>query len=69
MSAPTVMIVNSPYEADHKVFMVQSDYQQKNHQLIAGGKLVTSSPNVRVCIVKSEYEADIKITHKNFPKK
>jgi len=63
-----VQIVNSESQADHKVYFVNSDSQQKNHQLLAGGKLVTSSPDIKVYIVKSESKANIKITQKNFPK-
>lgn len=66
--AAKIQIVNHDYEAKYKVFLCQSDYQQKNHQLLAGGKLVSSSPDVKVFIVQHDYQADIKITHKNFPK-
>ncbi len=68
MSSPKVQIVDQEYQADHKVFLVNNDYQQKNHQLLLGGKLVTSSPDLKVFITKQEYQASIKITHKNFPK-
>jgi len=63
-----IQIVNHESQADHKVFFVTHDSQQKNHQLLMGGKLVQSSPEIKVFIVKHESQASIKITHKNFPK-
>ena len=68
MAGPKIQIVKYSHEAKYKVFLCNYDHEQKNHQLFAGGKLVTSSSDVKVYIVKYAHEADIKITHKNFPK-
>lgn len=70
MSNAKVFIVDSPFKANYKVCFVDYDSQQKNHQIIAGGKLVNSEyqANVKVAIVNSPFQADICITHKNFPK-
>lgn len=70
MSQAKVFIVNSPSEADYKVYFVNWESDQKNHQLIAGGKLVKSKSeaNVKVFMSKWASEADIKIMRKNFPK-
>jgi hypothetical protein len=68
MLGPKVQIVSYESQADYKVFFVNYDSQQKNHQLLVGGKLVTSSPDIKVFIVNHERQADIKITRKNFPK-
>lgn len=68
MGAPKIQVVSSESQADYNVYIVNSDSQQKNHQVIVGGKLVTSSPTVKIYLVKSESQADIKITQKNFPK-
>lgn len=70
MNQAKVFIVNSPSEADHKVYFVNFESDQKNHQLIAGGKLVKSKSeaNVKVFIAKWASEANIKIMQKNFPK-
>jgi len=64
-----VMLVNNSNEADHRVYIVQSDSEQRNHQLLLGARLVTSSPDVKVMIVQSSNDADIWITSRNFPKK
>jgi hypothetical protein len=68
--AAKVFIENQEYKANHKVFFVDHDYQQKNHQLICPGVLVKQEyqANVKVFIVSQEYKADIKITRNNFPK-
>jgi hypothetical protein len=68
--AAKVFIVNHDYQADYKVFFVDNDYQQKNHQIIAGGKLVDHDyqADVKVFIVDHDYQADIKITRKSFPR-
>jgi hypothetical protein len=52
-----------------KVFIVDQPYQEKNAAIIAGGKLVKNEweADVRVYVVQQEYQADIKITRKNFP--
>jgi hypothetical protein len=69
MSGPKVMIVNNSNEADHRVFLVQSDSEQRNHQILLGGRLVTSWPDLKVMLVGSSNEADIRISRRNFPKK
>jgi hypothetical protein len=68
--AAKVFIANHDYQADYKVFFVDHDYQQKNHQIIAGGKLVNHDyqADVKVFIVSHDYQSDIQITRKNFPK-
>jgi hypothetical protein len=63
-----VMIVDQAYEADYKVWFCDGEYNQRNHQLLQGCQLVTYSPDVKVVIVQSEYEADICITRQNFPR-
>lgn len=65
-----VWLANSKYEADYKVYFVDSRSQEKNAGLIAGGKLVNSkySADVKVFIVNSKYDAQILITRQNFPK-
>jgi len=68
--AAKVFIVDRESNADYKVFFVDRDSQQKNQQLVTKGVLVDreSQSNVKVFIVEREYNADIKITRKNFPK-
>ena len=68
--AAKVFIVKFDSQADYKVFFVDFDSQQKNHQIIAGGKLVQfeSQADVKVSIVKFASQADILIMRKNFPK-
>ncbi|MBK7032759.1 MAG: hypothetical protein IPH49_05740 [Ignavibacteria bacterium] len=70
MSAAKVFIVQHDSQADYKVFFVDHDSQQKNHQIIEGGKLVShaSQADVKVSIVKHASQAQILITHKRFPK-
>ena len=65
-----IFIVKYESQADYKVYFVNYDSQQKNHQIIAGGKLVNyeSQADCKVFIVKYESQATIKITRKNFPK-
>ena len=68
--AAKVCIVKLEGRADYKVFFVDREGQQKNHQIIAGGKLVNSeaSADVKVFIVNLQGRANICITRKNFPK-
>ncbi len=65
-----VFIVDRQYNADYRVCFVDREYRQKNHQIIAGGKLVDREYNAdcKVFIVDHEYQAQILITHANFPK-
>jgi hypothetical protein len=69
-SKAKVFIVKYESQADHKVFFVDYDSQQKNHQIISPGELVgyESQANVKVFIVNYESQASIKILRKNFPK-
>lgn len=68
--APKIYIVNSQSQADYKVYYVNSPSQQKNHQLIEGGKLVQhqSQADLNLFIVKHPSQANILIMPKNFPK-
>ena len=65
-----VFIVDSKYDADRKVYFVDSPYEEKNAVLISPGVLVQSKydADVKVFIVDSQYDADVKIMRKNFPK-
>ncbi len=65
-----VYITEREGRADYKVYFVERDREQKNHQLITDGQLVNSESraNVKVAIVKRPREANILITRKNFPK-
>ena len=62
-----VFIVNSESQAKYKVYFVDNESQQKNHQIIAGGKLVTyeSQADVKVFIVSNQSQANICILRKN----
>lgn len=68
--AAKVWLAKSKYEADYRVFFVDSKFQEKNASIIAGGKLVSSKyqADVSVFIVNSKYDAQILITRQNFPK-
>jgi hypothetical protein len=68
--AAKVFITKYDHQADYKVFFVDYDHQQKNHQIIAGGKLVQydHQADAKVFIVKYQHQADICIMRKNFPK-
>lgn len=68
--AAKVYIVNYAHESDHKVFFCDYDHEQKNHQIISGGKLVKYAleADVKVFIVNYAHEASIKIRRNNFPK-
>lgn len=68
--AAKVFIADYSNQADYNVCFVDYDNQQKNHQIIAGGKLVqyANQADVKVCIVKYANQATILITRKNFPK-
>jgi len=63
-------MVNYESQADYKVYFVDYESQQKNHQIIENGKLVDyeSQADVKVFIVNYESQADIKILRKYFPK-
>lgn len=65
-----VCIISDEWRANHKVCFVECDHLQKNHKLIADGKLVKyeSEANIKVYMVNLEHQADILITQKNFPK-
>jgi hypothetical protein len=68
--AAKVYIVKYESQADYKVYFVNYESQQKNHQIISGGKLVDyeSQADCKVFIVNYESQANIKILRKNFPK-
>ena len=68
--AAKVYIVNYESQADYKVYFVDYESQQKNHQIIANGKLVDyeSQADCKIFIVNYESQADIKILRKTFPK-
>ncbi len=65
-----VFMVNYESQADYRVYFVDYESQQKNHQIIENGKLVDyeSQADVKVFIVNYESQADIKILRKYFPK-
>ena len=69
-SQAKVFIVEHDYQADYKVYFVDHDSQEKNAQIISGGKLVDYDyqADVKLFIVKHDYQAQIKIMRKNFPK-
>lgn len=68
--APKVWLAQSKYDADYCVYFVNNRYEEKNAEIIAGGKLVSSkySADVKVCIVNNKYDAKILIMRQNFPK-
>lgn len=68
--AARVFITKYGHEADYKVFFVNYEHEQKNQQIIAGGKLVKYSheADAKVFIVNYKHEADICIMRKNFAK-
>jgi hypothetical protein len=68
--AAKVYIVNYESQADYNVYFVEYESQQKNHQIIANGKLAEyeSQADCKVYIVNYESQADIKILRKIFPK-
>lgn len=68
--APKVCIVKQENRADYKVCFVDHDHQQKNHQIITGGKLVDHEhqADVKIALVNHTHQAKILITRKNFPK-
>lgn len=68
--AAKVWLASSKYDADYKVFFVDSKFQEKNASIISGGKLVSSKyqADVKVFIVNSKFDAQILITRQNFPK-
>ena len=70
MNKTKVFVVKFESQADHKVYFVNFESQQKNHQIICPGELVKyeSQADVKVYFVKFESQATIKILAKNFPK-
>ncbi len=69
-SQAKVFIVKYESQADYKVFFVDYESQEKNAEIITGGKLVDyeSQADAKVFIVKYESQADIKIMRKHFPR-
>ena len=51
------------------MYFCDEEHQQKNHELIAGAKLVLKKEraDVKVIIVEHEHRANIHIMRKNFP--
>ena len=67
--AAKVFLVNHPSKAKYTVYFVDRDGQQKNHQIIVGGRLVKSEgqADTKLFVVRNSAQADILITRKNFP--
>ena len=67
--AKKVQVVEHEKDADYKVYFCDQEHKQKNHELIAGAKLVVNDEgaDVRVIIVEHEQQAKIHILRKNFP--
>ena len=67
--AKKVSIVEHEKDADYKVYFCDQEHKQKNHELIAGAKLVLKKEraDVKVIIVEHEHRANIHIMRKNFP--
>lgn len=65
-----VFIVNYKSDADYTVFFVDYRSDEKNAEIIKGGKLVNykSEANVKVFIVNYKSDAKILIMRENFPK-
>lgn len=65
-----VFIVQNKYEADYTVCFVNNNFDEKNADIIKGGKLVNNKheANVKIFIVNNKYEGKILITHANFPR-
>ena len=65
-----VYLVDYKSQADYCVYFVDYPSQEKNHQIISGGKLVdyTSQADRKVIIVDYASQADICIMRKNFPR-
>ena len=63
-------LTDREYRAKYKVYFCNSDYQEKNAQLIKGCKLVDKEYQAQflVYITDREYRADIKITRDHFGK-
>ena len=67
--AKKVSIVEHEKDADYKVYFCDEEHQQKNHELIAGAKLVVNDElaDFRVMIEEHQQQAKIHILRKNFP--
>jgi hypothetical protein len=68
--AAKVFFVKNENQAKYKVFFVDQDSQQKNHQLLVGAKLVKNEyeADTKLFEVKYQNQAAICITRKNFQK-
>ena len=68
--AAKVYIVDYKSQADYCVYFVDYSSQEKNHQIIEGGKLVKykSQADCKGFIVDYKSQADICIQRKNFPR-
>lgn len=65
-----VFIVDRESNADYKVFFVDRESDERNAQIVAGGKLVNrdSEADVKVFIVDRESNSNIKIMRRHFPR-
>ena len=70
MKNPRIFIVNEEYKANYNVCLVNHSFEEKNSELISGGRLVTNEyeADKKLFIVNHEDLADIKITRENFPR-
>ena len=68
--AAKVYIVDYKSQAYYCVYFLYYSSQEKNHQIIEGGKLVKykSQADCKVFIVDYKSQADICIQRKNFPR-
>jgi hypothetical protein len=68
--AAKVFMVDYKSQSDYTVYFVDYSSQEKNEQIIKGGKLVdyASQADCKVFIVDYQSQADICIERKNFPK-
>lgn len=63
-------IAGNKCDADYTVFFVDNKSDERNAELIKGGKLVNNKwdSNLKVYIVKNKCDAKILITRQNFAK-
>lgn len=67
--AKKVSVVEHEKDDDYKVYFCDRENKQKNHELIAGAKLVENKElaDFRVMIEEHQQQAKIHILRKNFP--
>lgn len=65
-----VWIAGNKCDADYTVFFVDNKSDERNAELIKGGKLVNNKwdSNLKIYIVKNKCDAKILITRQNFAK-